>query len=225
MFYLRFGRAGLGWAWGWAQVGVGRRFGFLSMVYIVHDLPMSSCLPSCVSQMCIMCISNCCACYLIYDLIDLRALFGVYAGTIVLLIALSCSSLIYSLLDLFIHHAGRINATPILGGLFNAAIGAPQVGACGNGARHRRGAPMIPWILERGLQVLNRLDSTMAIEESWTCKRAVGGALVDFLLANLRVRVMRAWADQSFPIGLDHRCVHCLFCIGGPRPAQIKRCA
>ena len=28
---------------------------------------------------------------------------------------------------------------------------------------------MIQWILERGLQVLNRLDSTMAIQESWTC--------------------------------------------------------
>ena len=53
------------------------------------------------------------------------------------------------------------------------------------------------------------------------------GALVqlDFLLANLRVRVMRAWVDQSFPIGLDHCCVHCLICIGGIRPAQIKRCA
>ena len=46
-----------------------------------------------------------------------------------------------------------------------------------------------------------------------------------FLLANLRVRFMRAWVDQNFPIGLDHRCVHCLICIGGVRPAQIKRCA
>ena len=36
---------------------------------------------------------------------------------------------------------------------------------------------------------------------------------------------MRAWVDRSFPIGLDHRCVHCLICIGGVRPAQIKRCA
>ena len=140
----------------------------------------------------------------------------------------------YSLLDLLILNAERTNAIPILGGDFNAAIGAPQVGddlsligACGNGVRNHRGARMIQWILERGLQVLNRLDSTMAIQESWTCKRAVDGALVqlDFLLANLRVRVMRAWVEQSFPIGLDHRCVHCLICIGGVRPAQIKRCA
>ena len=135
---------------------------------------------------------------------------------------------------LLIFNAERTNAIPILGGDFNAAIGAPQVGddlsligACGNGVRNHRGARMIQWILERGLQVLNRLDSTMAIQESWTCKRAVDGALVqlDFLLANLRVRVMRAWVDQGFPIGLDHRCVHCLIRIGGVRPAQIKRCA
>ena len=47
---------------------------------------------------------------------------------------------------------------------------------------------------------------------------------LDFLLANLRVRVVRAWVDKSLPIGLDHRCVHCLIRIGGLRPAQIKRC-
>ena len=52
-------------------------------------------------------------------------------------------------------------------------FGAPHVcgdltlaGACGNGARNRRGARMIHWILEQGLQVLNRLHSTMATEES-----------------------------------------------------------
>ena len=85
---------------------------------------------------------------------------------------------------------------------------------------------MIHWISERGLQILNRLDSTMAIEECWTCKRALDGALVqlDFLLASLRVRVVKAWIDQSLPIGLDHRCVHCLIRIGGARPAKIKRC-
>ena len=44
------------------------------------------------------------------------------------------------------------------------------------------------------------------------------------VMANLPVRVMRAWVDQSFPTGLDHRCVHCLICIGGVRPAQSKRC-
>ena len=63
-----FGRAGcaaLGWAWGLALVGVGRRFGFLSMVYMVHDLLMSFCLFSCVSQTCIMYVSGCCARYLI----------------------------------------------------------------------------------------------------------------------------------------------------------------
>ena len=133
----------------------------------------------------------------------------------------------YSLLDLFILTAERTNAIPILGGDFNASIGAPKpgddltlIGACGNGARNRRGARMIHWILEHGLQVLNRLDSTM------TCRRAMDGALVqlDFLLASLRVRVVRAWVDQSLPVGVDHRCVHSFIRICGLRPAQIKRC-
>ena len=80
---------------------------------------------------------------------------------------------VYSLLDLLIHHAGRINAIPVVGGNFNAAIGAPQVcgdltfaGACGNGARNRRGARMIHWILEQGLQLLNRVDSTTVTQAS-----------------------------------------------------------
>ena len=141
---------------------------------------------------------------------------------------------VYSLLDMLIQNAERINAITVLGGDFNASIGAPEagddltlLGACGNGARNWRGARMIHWISERGLQILNRLDSTMAIEECWTCTRALDGALVqlDFLLASLRVRVVKAWIDQSLPIGLDHRCVHCLIRIGGARPAKIKRCA
>ena len=139
----------------------------------------------------------------------------------------------YSLLDLFILNAERINAIPILGGDFNASIGAPKpgddltlIGACGNGARNRRGARMIHWIFEHGLQVLNRLDSTMTIEECWTCRRAMDGGLVqlDFLLASLRVRVVRAWVDQSLPVGVDHRCVHSFIRICGLRLAQIKRC-
>ncbi len=37
----------------------------------------------------------------------------------------------------------------------------------------------------------------------------------DFLLASLRIRVVKAWIVQTLPIGLDHRCVHCLILIGG----------
>ena len=79
----------------------------------------------CISDVYHVCLRLLCA---LFDLIDLLALFGVYVGIIVFLIALSCSSLIYSLLDLLIHHAGRMNAIPIIGEDFNAAIGAPQVG-------------------------------------------------------------------------------------------------
>ncbi len=61
----------------------------------------------------------------------------------------------------------------------------------------------------------------MAIEACRTCKRAVEGALVqlDFLLASLRVHVAKAWIDQSLPISLDYRRLHCLIRIGGARPA------
>ena len=140
---------------------------------------------------------------------------------------------VYLLLEMLIHTAERIKAVSLFGGDFNACIGAPKagddltlIGACGNGARNRRGARMIHWILEHGLQVLNRLDATMTIEKCWTCRRAMDGALVqlDFLLASLRVRVVRAWVDQSLPVGVDHRCVHSFIRIGGLRPAQIKRC-
>ena len=92
---------------------------------------------------------------------------------------------VYSLLDMLIHNAERINAMTVLGGDFNAAIGAPEagddltfLGACGNGARNWRGARMFHWISERGLQILNRLESTMAIEQYWTCESALDGALV-----------------------------------------------
>ena len=137
------------------------------------------------------------------------------------------------MLGLLIHTAERIKAASVFGGHFNASIGAPKagddlslVGACGNGARNRRGARMIHWILEHGLQLLNKLDSAITIEECWTCTRAMDGALVqlDFLLASLRVRVVKAWVYQSLPVGVDHRCVHSFIRLGGPRPAQIKRC-
>ena len=127
---------------------------------------------------------------------------------------------IYSLLELLIHTAGRTKAVSLFGGDFNASIGAPKagddltlIGACGNGARNRRDARIIHWILEHGSQVFNRLDSTMTIEECWTCRRAMDRALVQlhFLLASLRVRVVRAWVYQSLPVGVDHRCVRPLF--------------
>ena len=86
-----------------------------------------------------------------------------------------------------------MNAVSFCGGNYNASIGAPKagddltlIGACGNGARNRRGARMIHWMSEHGFHILNRLDSTMTIEECWACKRAVDGPLVqlDFLLAS-----------------------------------------
>ena len=139
---------------------------------------------------------------------------------------------IYSLLDSLIHNAERINAIFFLGGDFNASVGALEagddltlVGPCWHGT-HNRGARMTHWILEQWFHALNKLDSTMAIEECWTCKRALDGVLVqlDFLLANLRVRVVKAWVDLSLSIGPDHRCVHFLSRIGGVRCAQIKCC-
>ena len=67
---------------------------------------------------------------------------------------------IYSLLDMLIHNAEHINAISVLGGDFNPSIGAQEagddltlLGACGNGARSWRGARMIHWISEQGIQI------------------------------------------------------------------------
>ena len=100
----------------------------------------------------------------------------------------------------------------------NACIGLVEgydpvnlIGACGMGERNERGNMLIQFVLEHGLQILNRQMPMSEIHESWTCARSLDGALVqiDFILADTRFLLMQSWNDFSLPIGLDHRSVHC----------------
>ena len=102
----------------------------------------------------------------------------------------------------------------MLGGDFNACIGLAEVeliGACGMGERNERGNMLMQFVLEHGLQILNRQMPMSEIHESWTCARSLDGALVqlDFLTADTRFELLQSWNDFSLPIGLDHRSVHC----------------
>ena len=124
----------------------------------------------------------------------------------------------YGVLDLLLRNCVREGRVPVLGGDFNACIGLAEgydpvnlIGACGMGERNERGNMLIQFVLEHGLQILNRQMPMSEIHESWTCARSLDGALVqiDFILADTRFLLMQSWNDFSLPIGLDHRSVHC----------------
>ena len=70
---------------------------------------------------------------------------------------------------------------------------------------------LIEFVLEHGLQILNRQMPMSRIHESWTCARSWDGALVqiEFIVADTRFLLMQSWNGFSLPIGVDHRSGHC----------------
>ena len=50
------------------------------------------------------------------------------------------------------------------------------------------------------------------INDTWTCQRYFDETRVqlDFTLGDSKANVADVWLDNSVPIGLDHRCVHCI---------------
>ena len=107
----------------------------------------------------------------------------------------------------------------MLGGDFNACVGGSQpgddvtlVGRWGCGLRNARGRTLVSWVLENGFQILSRQSDMEDVAESWTCRRYFDDAKVqlDFLIGDMRAQTKAVWMDNSLPIGLDHRCVHCL---------------
>ena len=63
----------------------------------------------------------------------------------------------------------------MLGGDFNACIRLAEgydpvdlIGACGMGERNERGNMLMQFVLEQGLQILNRQMPMSRIHESWT---------------------------------------------------------
>ena len=88
-----------------------------------------------------------------------------------------------------------------------------------------RGWMMAHWVARTGLLVQSRLDPHVNVEDSWTCRRAMDGQLVqiDYILTTGNLALVRCKYDHSMPVGLDHRCVHCMLqlCVG--KRKKLKR--
>ena len=69
---------------------------------------------------------------------------------------------------------------------------------------------MAHWVARTGLLVPSRLDPHLSVEDSWTCRRAMDGQLVqiDYILSTGNLALVTCKYDHSMPVGLDHRCVH-----------------
>ena len=126
---------------------------------------------------------------------------------------------VYTLLDLLLDACVKDGCIPILGGDFNACIGPlenheamDQIGHWGSGMQNERGRILIRFVLAKGLQICNRQSTTENMEASWTCCRTLDGTCVqlDYILANFRLQTVEVWNDFTLPIGLDHRCAHCI---------------
>ena len=126
---------------------------------------------------------------------------------------------VYTLLDLLLDACVKDGCIPILGGDFNACIGPlenheamDQIGHWGSGIQNERGRILMRFVLAKGLQICNRQSTTENMEASWTCCRTLDGTCVqlDYILANFRLQTVEVWNDFTLPIGLDHRCAHCI---------------
>ena len=71
---------------------------------------------------------------------------------------------------------------------------------------------MVSPVLEDRFEVLSRHSDMEDVAESWTRRRYFDDAKVqlDSLIGDMRAQTKAVWMDNSLPIGLDHRCVHCL---------------
>ena len=126
---------------------------------------------------------------------------------------------LYSILDLMLLQTRASAAIPILGGDFNACIGAalPQddvalLGFWGLGARHDRRSKLARWVFEHQFNIGSRFAAKSPMQDSWTCRRAFDNSCVqaDFIICDLRLTPSPTWHDFSTATGVDHRCVHSL---------------
>ena len=138
----------------------------------------------------------------------------------------------YDLLQLIVESAQNTGSKIVVGGDFNACIGglridedAAGVGEWGSGPRNTRGDAMVSWVLGNGFNVCSRQTSLHPAHESWTCQRSMDGARVqlDYIVADGHVTVQQVWHDYIVPIGLDHRCVHCILQWSGTRAPPKHR--
>ena len=78
-----------------------------------------------------------------------------------------------------------------------------------------RGWMLTRWLCQMGLVAQSRMDRHLVVDDSWTCRRSIDSTLVeiDFILSSARFQLQRSWCNFSLPIGLDHRCVHCVVAV------------
>ena len=125
----------------------------------------------------------------------------------------------YSLLDTLLETGNIGNKIALFGGDFNASIGnrhpcddVVHIGQRGMGQRNERGSTLVHWVLEHRLQIFNRIRDVSFDPDSWTCKRTADNVLVqlDYIIGMPAFVMVSTWNDYELPIGLDHRCVHCI---------------
>ena len=138
----------------------------------------------------------------------------------------------YEIWQLMLNNIHCSGVRIVIGGDFNANVRNLRwsgeldvVGQWGSGLRNARGATLISWILMNGLQIASRQSPTNNVDDNWTCQSTMDGARVqlDYLLTAARACVDTLWHDHLIPIGLNHRCVHCLLRWRGVRPSLRNR--
>ena len=94
------------------------------------------------------------------------------------------------------------------------------IGPCGIGENNERGNALIEFVLKERLCIFNRHMDMSHVNDTWKCSRSNDGRLVpvDFVLGVSQFFLDDVRYDFGFPVGLDHRCVHCkLRCVAGTR--------
>ena len=118
----------------------------------------------------------------------------------------------YDLMELLLSNCERVGASAVVGGDFNAMLGDCReaddrdvLGTCGFGERNDRGWMMAHWVARTGLLVPSRLDPHVSVEDSWTCRRAMDGQLVqiDYILSTGNLALVTCRYDHSMPVGLE----------------------
>ena len=139
---------------------------------------------------------------------------------------------VYTLLGFLLNASVKDGCVPVLGGDFNACIGPlanhealDQIGQWGSGRQNERGRLMMRFVMGKGLQICSRHNASENMEASWTCCRTLDKTCVqlDYILANFRLQTVEVWNDFALPIGLDHRCAHCILQFQCSSPPRVRR--
>ena len=81
------------------------------------------------------------------------------------------------------------------------------------------------FVMAKGLQICSRHNASENMEASWTCCRTLDRTCVqlDYILANFRLQTVEVWNDFALPVGLDHRCAHCILQFQCSSPPRVRR--